>query len=194
MTPSSKQQAVARRQLAPFFYRGDGKTWFRVPGGLKHIDTSDGGNVWAVNVANEVYRYDGISRWQHNSGGLHHISSGYCGVWGTVNGMVFYRTLTSGDEDTAGGRWDFISRTTPYMVWIASGNGFTRSRDSVSRFFSTPFFFNDCNTQNLSQMLTIFSLGTDTVMATDRNQVYLLRKVINMFHVLRKVIIQFSKF
>ena len=127
MTSSSKQQAVARRQLAPFFYRGDGKTWFRVLGGLKQIDTSEGGNVWAVNYYNVVFRYDGISSWQHVAGrALDQVSSGYCGVWGIVDGNVFNKPFTYGDELTAGGEWVHVSYATGSvnMVWIASGTLF----------------------------------------------------------------------
>ena len=58
-------------------------TWEQISGKLKQISVGDGGEVWGVNSANDIYRYNGNQTWTQIAGKLKHVSVGQNGVvWG----------------------------------------------------------------------------------------------------------------
>ena len=96
------------------------KNWTRRPGNNAELDVSNGGNIWAVNRRDEIWRYRRGS-WVKVGGAGIHITVGDSGVW-HVNraGRVYYRWYTYNDQDTDGDGWVEVS-SSPRMKWLASG-------------------------------------------------------------------------
>ena len=66
--------------------------WYNIPGKLKQISAGDGGEVWGVNSANNIYRYNGNHGWTQIAGQLKHVSVGQNGVvWGVNSNDDVFR-------------------------------------------------------------------------------------------------------
>ena len=103
------------QKLRLFFHRQTGstgnnvgKSWTRISGGLKQIDSGPYGVVYGVNKNNDIFCRTGISNynpkgtgWQHIGGKLKYISCGDVGCWGVnAKDQIFFRKGVSPTRPT----------------------------------------------------------------------------------------------
>ncbi|HLT84290.1 MAG TPA: tectonin domain-containing protein [Phototrophicaceae bacterium] len=95
---------------------GPDEAWMPVRGALKQVSVGSASQVWGVNAADKIYRWNGSS-WTQVSGALKHVSVAADGtVWGVNAADRIYRR--DGDRWTlVPGALDQVSTGSGALVW-----------------------------------------------------------------------------
>lgn len=93
-------------------------SWMRISGALKQVSVGFGGEVWGVNSADMIYRYNGNNSWTQIPGRLKHVSVGQNGVvWGVNSADMIYHYNGNGTWTNIAGRLKQIEVGAGGEVW-----------------------------------------------------------------------------